>query len=91
MFKVHNIVLYPHKHSWCKTTAIKQVVAYPGCDFIEVENNVCVGGCFSYSIPRTIPSSPGEVVPYCDSCQPSTHTWKQVSCISIQFDSIKEV
>ncbi|XP_046673149.1 uncharacterized protein LOC124362570 [Homalodisca vitripennis] len=76
--KVHNIVLYPHKHSWCKTTPIKQVVAYPGCDSIEVENNVCVGGCFSYSIPRTIPSSPGEVVPYCDSCQPFTHTWKQV-------------
>ncbi|XP_054268268.1 uncharacterized protein LOC128990063 [Macrosteles quadrilineatus] len=86
--KVHNIVLYPHKHSWCKTTPIKQVVAYPGCDSLEVENNVCVGGCFSYSIPRTIPSSPGEVVPYCDSCQPSTHSWRQVAlnCSSGEYE-----
>uniref|UniRef100_A0A1B6C9F2 CTCK domain-containing protein n=1 Tax=Clastoptera arizonana TaxID=38151 RepID=A0A1B6C9F2_9HEMI len=77
--KVHNIVLYPHKHSWCKTTAIKQVVAYPGCDSIEIDNNVCVGACFSYSIPRTLPSAPGEVVPYCDSCQPSQATWQFVT------------
>lgn len=77
--KVHNIVLYPDKHSWCKTTTIKQVISYPGCTSIEIDNNVCVGTCFSYSIPHTEPSDPGEViVPYCDSCQPSETTWHQI-------------
>ncbi|XP_075224452.1 uncharacterized protein LOC142326133 [Lycorma delicatula] len=86
--KVHNIVLYPDKHSWCKTTAIKQVIAYPGCDSIEIDNNVCVGACFSYSIPRTVPSSPGEVLPYCDSCQPSNTTLRHVTlkCTSGEFE-----
>lgn len=78
-FQVHNIVLYPDKHSWCKKTEIKQIVAYPGCSSIEIDNNVCVGACFSYSIPRTIPSAPGEVIiPYCDSCQPVEYEWREV-------------
>lgn len=59
--KVHNIVLYPDKHSWCRTTTIKQVISYPGCKSEEIDNNVCVGACFSYSIPHTEPSDPGEV------------------------------
>lgn len=59
--KVHNIVLYPDKHSWCRTTTIKQVISYPGCQPVEIDNNVCVGACFSYSIPHTEPSDPGEV------------------------------
>lgn len=59
--KVHNIVLYPDKHSWCKTLSIKQVISYPGCKSEEIDNNVCVGACFSYSIPHTYPSDPGEV------------------------------
>lgn len=86
--KVHNIVLYPDKHSWCKTTPIKQVIAYPGCDSIEMDNNVCVGACFSYSIPRTVPKSPGEVMPYCDSCQPSNTTLKHVTlkCTSGEYE-----
>ncbi|GLV46692.1 hypothetical protein CBL_13140 [Carabus blaptoides fortunei] len=71
--KVHNIVLYPDKQSWCKTTAIKQVVTSPGFKQTTIDNNVCVGACFSYSIPRTQPAEPGElIVPYCDSCQPVT-------------------
>jgi hypothetical protein len=77
--QVHNIVLYPDKHSWCNTTPIKQVVAFPGCSSVEIDNNVCVGACFSYSIPRTAPSAPGELIkPYCDSCQPSTVAWHHV-------------
>lgn len=59
--KVHNIVLYPDKHSWCRTTTIKQVISYPGYHSVEIDNNVCVGACFSYSIPHTEPSDPGEV------------------------------
>lgn len=62
--KVHNIVLYPDKHSWCKTLPIKQVISYPGCKSEEIDNNVCVGACFSYSIPHTEPSDPGEVIIY---------------------------
>ncbi|KAG8225088.1 hypothetical protein J437_LFUL000067 [Ladona fulva] len=104
--KVHNIVLYPDKHSWCQTTPIKQVVggvagnAVEGgvgggeggsgdggavggggdCESVEIDNHVCVGACFSYTIPRTLPSSPGDAIkPYCDSCQPSAVTWKEVT------------
>lgn len=71
-FQVHNIVLYPERHSWCQTTAIKQIVASPGYEPTTIDNNVCVGACFSYSIPRTQPAEPGELIgPYCDSCQPA--------------------
>jgi neuroblastoma suppressor of tumorigenicity 1 len=44
--KVHNIVLYPDKHSWCTTLPIKQVISAEtedGCKSIEIDNNVCVG------------------------------------------------
>jgi DAN domain len=61
--KVHNIVLYPDKHSWCTTLPIKQVISAEtdgSCKSIEIDNNVCVGACFSYSIPRTEPNE-GEV------------------------------
>ncbi|BES92001.1 DAN domain [Nesidiocoris tenuis] len=85
--KVHNIVLYPEKHSWCKTTPIKEVVGHPGCEAIEVDNNVCVGACFSYSIPRTEPTAPGEVASYCDSCQPSRVVWKQVTLTCPENDN----
>lgn len=78
--QVHNIVLYPDKQSWCKTTAIKQVVTSPGFKQTTIDNNVCVGACFSYSIPRTQPAEPGElIVPYCDSCQPVTTRCYHVS------------
>ncbi|KAL1489431.1 hypothetical protein ABEB36_014326 [Hypothenemus hampei] len=70
--RVHNIVLYPEKHSWCQTTSIQQVVASPGYNPVTIQNNVCVGACFSYSIPKSEPAEPGELIgPYCDSCQPS--------------------
>uniref|UniRef100_U5EUC2 Putative neuroblastoma suppressor of tumorigenicity 1 n=1 Tax=Corethrella appendiculata TaxID=1370023 RepID=U5EUC2_9DIPT len=78
--KVHNISLYPDKESWCKTVPIEQIISHPGCRQVKIHNNVCVGGCFSYSIPRTEPSDPGEViVPYCDSCQPSETHWRHVT------------
>lgn len=72
MFQVHNIVLYPEKKSWCQITPIQQIVASPGYDSVTIDNNVCVGACYSYSIPKTQPAEPGELIgPYCDSCQPS--------------------
>lgn len=81
--KVHNIVLYPNKQSWCTTRNISQVITEPGCKQVTIDNNVCVGACFSYSIPHTEPSDPGEVIgPYCDSCQPLnyTHIFVKVDC-----------
>uniref|UniRef100_A0A182PR29 DAN domain-containing protein n=1 Tax=Anopheles epiroticus TaxID=199890 RepID=A0A182PR29_9DIPT len=79
--KVHNIVLYPNKQSWCTTRNISQVIAEPGCKQVTIDNNVCVGACFSYSIPHTEPSDPGEIIgPYCDSCQPA-YLYKQVQLI----------
>lgn len=79
LFKVHNIVLYPDKHSWCKTTPIKQVVTWPQCSSQELDNNVCVGACFSYMVPHSEPSAPGDLIrPYCDSCQPLDSVWHTV-------------
>lgn len=47
-------------------------MASPGYEPTTIDNNVCVGACFSYSIPRTQPAEPGELIgPYCDSCQPA--------------------
>lgn len=44
-----------------------------------MENNVCVGACFSFSVPRTIPETPGDDrLYYCDSCQPDAVTWTEV-------------
>ncbi|XP_012278707.1 uncharacterized protein LOC105698756 [Orussus abietinus] len=78
--KVHNIVLYPDKHSWCKTTPIKQVVTWPQCSSQELDNNVCVGACFSYMVPHSEPSAPGDLIrPYCDSCQPLDSIWHTVT------------
>lgn len=78
--QVHNIVLYPDKHSWCKTTPIKQVVTWPQCSSQELDNNVCVGACFSYMVPHSEPSAPGDLIrPYCDSCQPLDSVWHTVS------------
>ena len=77
--QVHNIVLYPDKESWCKTTPIKQVVTWPSCAPQELDNNVCVGACFSYMVPHSEPSAPGDLIrPYCDSCQPLDSVWHTV-------------
>ncbi|KAJ8921225.1 hypothetical protein NQ315_013697 [Exocentrus adspersus] len=79
--KVHNIVLYPEKHSWCQTHQIQQIVASPGYEPVTIENNVCVGACYSYSIPKTEPAEPGELIgPYCDSCQPS-----EIKCYHVKL------
>ena len=46
----------------------------------EMENNVCVGTCFSYSVPQTEPETPGDkLLDYCDSCQASESHWTTVS------------
>ncbi|ETN67019.1 hypothetical protein AND_001182 [Anopheles darlingi] len=88
--KVHNIVLYPNKQSWCTTRNISQVITEPGCKQVTIDNNVCVGACFSYSIPHTEPSDPGEIIgPYCDSCQPSDVSYKRVKVDCTEHPSMK--
>jgi len=83
MVQVHNIVLYPDKHSWCTSTPIKQVISDVDCDPVEIDNLVCLGACFSYSIPRTVPANNGdEVNSYCDSCQPVNTLWIPVSMMA---------
>lgn len=45
-----------------------------------MENHVCVGTCFSYTVPQTEPETPGdEMLDYCDSCQDSESHWTTVS------------
>lgn len=84
--KVHNIVLYPEKHSWCQITPIQQIIAAPGYESVTIDNNVCVGACYSYSIPRTQPAEPGEFIgPYCDSCQPS-----EIKCYHVNLKLIEK-
>ncbi|XP_065171814.1 uncharacterized protein [Atheta coriaria] len=86
--KVHNIVLYPERHSWCQTTPIRQVVAMPGYAPLTIDNHVCVGACYSYSIPRTQPAEPGELIgPYCDSCQPKTTQCYHVTLRRANFNA----
>ncbi|XP_050098847.1 uncharacterized protein LOC126579523 isoform X2 [Anopheles aquasalis] len=88
--KVHNIVLYPDKQSWCTTRNITQVITEPGCKQVTIDNNVCVGACFSYSIPHTEPSDPGEIIgPYCDSCQPSEVSYRAVKMDCSEHPTMK--
>ncbi|XP_076056538.1 neuroblastoma suppressor of tumorigenicity 1-like [Oratosquilla oratoria] len=77
--KVHNLDLYPEQHSWCELKHIRQIVTHQQCKSLEMENFVCVGTCFSYSVPQTEPETPGdEMLDYCDSCQASEAYWTTV-------------
>lgn len=70
--KVHNVVLFRDQKSFCNLTPIQQIITSPGYETVTIENNICVGACYSYSIPKTLPADPGEIIsPYCDSCQPN--------------------
>ncbi|XP_066981373.1 uncharacterized protein [Macrobrachium rosenbergii] len=74
--KVHNLVLNPQQHSLCELKHIRQIITHPRCVSKEIENHVCVGTCFSYSVPQTEPETPGdELLDYCDSCQALESHW----------------
>ncbi|CAG0921970.1 unnamed protein product [Notodromas monacha] len=78
--QVHNIVLFPEKHAWCNLTRIRQIVSHPGCESVEIDNSVCVGACFSYTVPQTSPPTPGDdLLHYCDSCQQADFEWRVVA------------
>ncbi|XP_044764153.1 uncharacterized protein LOC123320786 isoform X2 [Coccinella septempunctata] len=71
-YKVNNIVFLKDHYSWCQVTPIQQIITSPGYQSVTINNNICVGACWSYSIPKTQPAEPGEIIrPYCDSCQPN--------------------
>ncbi|XP_063594301.1 uncharacterized protein LOC134771277 [Penaeus indicus] len=77
--KVHNLVLNPEQHSLCELKHIRQIVTHAHCTSKEMENYVCVGTCFSYTVPQTEPETPGdELLDYCDSCQASESHWTTI-------------
>jgi len=55
-----------------------------------MNNSVCVGACFSYVVPNTVPSTAGDVTPYCDSCQPANTSWKQVELECTQGQNLRK-
>ncbi|XP_070561384.1 neuroblastoma suppressor of tumorigenicity 1-like [Ptychodera flava] len=81
--KVHHVdtlALFPEKAAWCEAQDIRQIVGHEGCNPKTIDNKVCVGQCFSYRIPRTVPPTPNkEDLHYCDCCKPSVVTWQKIT------------
>jgi len=76
--KVHNLALYPERHSWCQATPIRQEISHPPeCEPTVIDNVVCLGACFSYSVPRAQDYEP--IAPYCDKCDKTVTSWTVVT------------
>ncbi|OXA57871.1 neuroblastoma suppressor of tumorigenicity 1 [Folsomia candida] len=76
--KVHNLALYPERHSWCQAREIRQEIAHPPeCAPTVIDNMVCLGACFSYSVPRAQDYQP--IDPYCDKCDKTISSWTVVT------------
>lgn len=77
--QVHNLALYPERHSWCQATPIRQEIAAsdPECAPTTIDNVVCLGACFSYAVPRA--QDDVLIEPYCDACRPTVAAWTVVS------------
>ncbi|KAK4326681.1 hypothetical protein Pmani_002839 [Petrolisthes manimaculis] len=76
---VHNLVLNPEQNSLCELKPIRQILTHAHCTSREMSNHVCVGTCFSYTVPQTEPETPGdELLDYCDSCQASESHWSTI-------------
>ncbi|XP_063878992.1 DAN domain family member 5-like [Scylla paramamosain] len=89
--KVHNIVLHP-QNSMCELKPIRQIVTHALCTSKEMENNVCVGTCFSYTVPQTEPETPGdEMLDYCDSCQASESHWTTIQLDCEEYGNTYQV
>lgn len=90
--RVHNLVLNPEQHSLCELKHIRQIITHAHCVSKEIENHVCVGTCFSYSVPQTDPETPGdELLDYCDSCQASESSWTTLSLDCEEYGSAYQV
>ncbi|XP_050735070.1 neuroblastoma suppressor of tumorigenicity 1-like isoform X2 [Eriocheir sinensis] len=90
--KVHNIVLHPQPNSLCELKPIRQIVTHALCTSKEMENHVCVGTCFSYTVPQTEPETPGdEMLDYCDSCQASESHWTTIQLDCEEYGNTYQV
>ncbi|XP_061423907.1 neuroblastoma suppressor of tumorigenicity 1 [Lethenteron reissneri] len=75
---VSKLALFPDRPAWCETRNITQIVSHAGCASREIDNRVCLGQCYSYSVPDTLPQT-SESLLHCDSCTPSDTTWDVVT------------
>ncbi|XP_072047313.1 neuroblastoma suppressor of tumorigenicity 1-like [Amphiura filiformis] len=75
---VSSLPMFSDKKSWCEPRSIRQVIDHPGCTAKTISNLICLGQCYSYSIPRTLPEETTAELQYCDSCQPSRATWQKI-------------
>ncbi|KAM3824490.1 neuroblastoma suppressor of tumorigenicity 1 [Vipera latastei] len=77
-FHINKLTLFPDKNAWCEAKNITQIISHEGCNSVAIQNRACMGQCFSYSVPKTLPQSTESLV-HCDSCMPSTIQWEIIS------------
>ncbi|XP_013919001.1 PREDICTED: neuroblastoma suppressor of tumorigenicity 1 [Thamnophis sirtalis] len=75
---INKLALFPDKNAWCEAKNITQIIGHHGCNSKSIQNRACMGQCFSYSVPNTLPQSTESLV-HCDSCMPSNIKWDVVS------------
>ncbi|XP_070812246.1 neuroblastoma suppressor of tumorigenicity 1 [Pituophis catenifer annectens] len=75
---INKLALFPDKNAWCEAKNITQIIGHNGCNSKSIQNRACMGQCFSYSVPNTLPQSTESLV-HCDSCMPSSIQWQIVS------------
>ena len=66
--------------AWCRAVDIEQVVHVRGCKERTIKNRACVGHCYSYALPQTLPRDdiPEGSHSYCEGCHPSYNDWRKV-------------
>ncbi|XP_018008160.1 uncharacterized protein LOC108665862 [Hyalella azteca] len=78
--EVQSMISNSEQRSWCRPGQIRQIITHANCESKEVENQVCAGSCFSYSLPQTVPLIPGdEDLDFCESCRPSQSHWINIT------------
>ncbi|XP_022090104.1 neuroblastoma suppressor of tumorigenicity 1-like [Acanthaster planci] len=75
---VDRLPLFPDKSAWCEAQGIQQVISHDGCTSKKIANKVCLGQCYSYSVPRTMPTETNSQLQYCSCCKPSRATWQKI-------------
>ncbi|ETE58457.1 Neuroblastoma suppressor of tumorigenicity 1, partial [Ophiophagus hannah] len=83
---INKLALFPDKNAWCEAKNITQIIGQTGCNSKSIQNRACMGQCFSYSVPNTLPQSTESLV-HCDSCMPLNIQWEIVSldCPNYEF------
>ncbi|KAJ8395132.1 hypothetical protein AAFF_G00035880 [Aldrovandia affinis] len=75
---INRLALFPDKSAWCEAKNITQIIGHTGCQPQSIQNRACLGQCFSYSVPNTIPQLTESLV-HCDSCMPAQIQWEVVT------------